>query len=94
MANPLLIQACATAEHLVALGLGNAGAVVFHRQPIALGRLADAQAYLGVRPFTGVVQQIAQQFQQVFTVPGQLQARRHLIAEVQVFAVDHAQGGQ
>ncbi|MOA42210.1 hypothetical protein D3C78_1642400 [compost metagenome] len=90
----LLIQPRPSTEHLIATLFGNARAVVFHAEFKALCILGHGQANLGIRPFAGVIQQIAQQFQQVLTIPGQLQAGGCAVTQRQVFAMDHVQGGQ
>ena len=90
----LLIQTGAAAEDLGPLILGDTRPVILHIQLKPCRRLHYAQAHLGIRPFAGVVQQIAEQFQQVFTIPGQAQSLGRAVAQVQVFTVDHVQRRQ
>ena len=90
----LLIQTGAAAEHLITLAFRNARAIVLHLNHIPLRGLAQAQLYLGIGPFAGVVQQIAEQLEHVLAIPGQQQARRNAVRQLQMLAVDHPQGRQ
>lgn len=94
MAIDLLVQPRAAFEHLQALRLRDARAIVIDPQLVTLGGWRDAQAYLAVGPFAGVVQQVAEQLQQILAVPGQQQTGRHVALQQQAFAVDHPQRRQ
>ncbi|MNN78306.1 hypothetical protein D3C81_1948500 [compost metagenome] len=85
----LLVQPRAATEHLIAAVFGDARAVVFNAELERLDRLDNAQPHFGIRPFAGVVQQVAEQLQQVFAIPRQLQTSRCAITQRQMFAVDH-----
>ncbi|MNT09936.1 hypothetical protein D3C72_1447430 [compost metagenome] len=87
----LLIQPGTAFEHLLAIRLRNTRSIVIDHQLIAFDLLLNSQQHFAVSPFAGVIQQVAEQFQQVFPVPGQQQAGRHTLAEFQAFAMDHAQ---
>ncbi|MNF06017.1 hypothetical protein D3C80_2058790 [compost metagenome] len=67
----LLVQPRATLQHLQPLALRDAWAIVIDPQLEALGIGLNAQAHLAVSPLAGVVQQVAQQLQEVFTIPWQ-----------------------
>ena len=90
----LLIQTRATAEHLSALLFGNPRAVIFHAQGKAVRPFDHTQAHLGIGPFAGVVEQVAEQFEQILAVPRQLQARRCDVTQGQMLAVNHVQRRQ
>ncbi|MCY1451836.1 hypothetical protein D9M71_687250 [compost metagenome] len=90
----LLVEPRATFEHVQALRLGNPGAIVIDPDLIALGTRRDAQPHLAIGPFASVIQQIAEQFQDIFAVPGQQQPRRHITRQQQAFAMNHPQRRQ
>ncbi|MCY1444866.1 hypothetical protein D9M71_613550 [compost metagenome] len=92
MAIDLLVKPGTALENLFTGRLRDAGTVVVDPQAIVLRLFFDAQLHFAVRPFAGVVQQVAQQLQQVLTVPRQEQTRRHVLAQFQAFAMNHAQG--
>ncbi|MOA20690.1 hypothetical protein D3C78_1411470 [compost metagenome] len=71
MPGHLLVEACATADDRLTLVFGNARTIVVHRQAVTALAAANAQVDLGFRPFAGVVQEVAQQLQEVLPIPGQ-----------------------
>ncbi len=90
----LLIQPSTAAERLLAAIFGDPRPVVFHTQFKAFNGFEHAQSHVGIRPLASVVQQVAEQFQQVLTIPRQLQALGGASAQRQVLTMDHVQGRQ
>ncbi|KAG1402171.1 hypothetical protein G6F59_012935 [Rhizopus arrhizus] len=85
-----LVQAYATLQHTLQLGLVQAGAVVahFNVQPVLLGQ--GAQPHIVAGPLAGVVQQGAQHFFQIGHGTGEGQPGGHVHPEVDAAAGVHA----
>ena len=94
MAGNLLVQPGTAIQHLVTIAWRYARAVVIDHQPVTLGGLGNYQPDLGVASFAHVIHLVAEQLQQLFPVPRQLQTCRYLMAQLQMPTVDHVQRGE
>ncbi|MNV90057.1 hypothetical protein D3C71_1844020 [compost metagenome] len=70
MPGNLFIHACTSVQDLRTLSGFDSGAVVVHLEQVTVSRALDTQAHLAFRPFTGVIQQVAEQFEHVLAIPG------------------------
>ncbi|MNG88153.1 hypothetical protein D3C79_469770 [compost metagenome] len=90
----LLVQPRTALQYLLPLALGDTGAIIIDPHLVALGIRRDTQPHLAVGPLAGVVQQVAEQLQEVLAVPRQQQPGRHIPGQQQALAMDHAQRPQ
>src|SRR5690606_42019516 len=72
----------ASVQYGLAFAGGDAGAVIVHLQKITACAAFDAQRHCRTRPFAGVVQQVAEQFQRSEEHTSELQSRENLVCRL------------